>query len=395
MLERLYHKERIPLAKAFGAEYPEYFLSPAAEYRALVRSCGVIDLTHRRVLVARGRDRAGFLDAMLTNDVASLQVGQGVHSLMTTAEGKIVSEVFVFARESEHLVVVSQGGFDETLSALKDGVAGKDVAIEDASAERGILGVEGPEARRVIHRLLGTGPLPARAFGILERGFEKFSVLAMQSSATGEIGFHVVVPAREVPRIRDYLLQAARGSDGLPVGLEAWNARRVEAGLPWYGSDFAEDDFPDEVRLGGAVSHAKATFRGREALLRLRRQGKVKSALTGFVPEEDGFVEMTRGGSTGQSDVGEDLDLRGLFARGLPIYRLGDVAAARDHLPAETERVGFVTSAVFSPALRKPLLMGRVERKWLDGEPNVFAVHTTRGPLTLRKIELPLAGRKF
>jgi hypothetical protein len=56
MLTEFYRQERIPLEKAFGKEYPSYFLDPDAEYNALVNSCGVIDLTHWRILRAQGKD---------------------------------------------------------------------------------------------------------------------------------------------------------------------------------------------------------------------------------------------------------------------------------------------------------------------------------------------------
>ncbi|MBP2681252.1 MAG: Aminomethyltransferase folate-binding domain, partial [Candidatus Krumholzibacteriota bacterium] len=61
MLTEFYKSEDVPLTTAFGREYPRYLIHPFAEYRALVRSCGVIDLTHWRVLRAAGRDRARFL----------------------------------------------------------------------------------------------------------------------------------------------------------------------------------------------------------------------------------------------------------------------------------------------------------------------------------------------
>lgn len=391
MLEKLYQNANIPLTRAFGVEYPEYFLSPAAEYSALVRSCGVIDLTHRRVLLVRGGGRARFLDAMLTNDAASLAPGAGCRSLLTAVDGKILSELFVHARAAAHIVVVSQGDFEETLAALSGEAAGEDVTLENGSAGNGIIGVEGPEAKRVMQRLLGVGPLPASALGVVEREFETFSVLVMQGSATGEGGFHVMAPAAEVARIREYLVQASRGSDGLPVGLSAWNARRVEAGLPWYGVDFAGEDHPEEVLLGAAVSSVKTSFRGREALLRPRPRGEGKRTLAGFVVEDDGSGEAAGRGPAGRTDAREGLDLRGLFPPGSPIHYRHEAAAADDRLSEESEPVGLVTSAVYSPALGKPLLMGRVGRERSGDLRDFFAVRTSRGMLPLRRIELPIA----
>lgn len=173
MLTEFYKQEKIPLEKAFGKEYPSYFLHPAAEYRALVRACGVIDLTHWRIVR---------LPAESPNEINVKEIATG----------------------------------------------------SDVSNDYGILGVEGPKAKEVVNRLLGPGRLPRSSHGAVEREFENFAVLLVQNSATGESGYHVAVPASEVLRIRNYLVQAARGSDGLPVGLAAWKRRRMENGLPWY-----------------------------------------------------------------------------------------------------------------------------------------------------------------
>lgn len=378
MLEERYREENTPLTRAFGIEYPERFLSPVAEYDALVKACGVIDLTHRRLVRVRGRDRASYLDGIVTNDVSSLASGQGCRALATGPDGGVLCELFVFACESEHLAVLAQGDFDETVRSLGAASAGRDEAIDDLSSERGVLAVEGPEAARVIHRLLGKGPLPARPLGVVEREFEDFRVLVTSQSATGESGFHVIAPAAEIERIREYLVQAARGSDGLPVGRAAWNARRVEAGLPWYGIDFTSESSPADCRLGDTVSAAKPRFRGREALVRTMREGRGMEALVGFAAEDE----------SGAGIRGEDLDLSAHFPSGSPLYTVIDAVTPRGGAPGEP--VGRVTSAVYSPALRRPLFMGYLRRDAIREGRLFFDLGCAHGAVRLRAIDLPL-----
>jgi glycine cleavage system aminomethyltransferase T len=113
----------------------------------------------------------------------------------------------------------------------KEVIVREDVTGCDVSQNSGILGVEGPKAKEVVDRLLGAGRLPISPLALVEREFENFTILVIKNSATGEPGYHVMVPAGEVLRIRNYLVQAARGSDGFPVGLAAWKRRRMENGL--------------------------------------------------------------------------------------------------------------------------------------------------------------------
>ena len=438
MLTGFYKSERIALTEAFGREYPGYFVHPFAEYRALVRFCGVIDLTHWRVLRTTGRDRAGFLNAMATNDVGSLEPSHGCHAMMTTAKGKIVSELFVFARKDDHLIVVSQGDFDETLGALRKHIVSEDVVIDDVSAEHAILAVEGPKAKDVVGRLFPAGPLPKSSLDIMEREFERFSIWVMRNSVTGEAGYHVMVPAAEVLRIRDYLVQAARGSDGLPVGLAAWNIRRVENGLPWYGVDYTNDNLPQEARLGHAVSYTKGCFRGQEILGRLEHRGHVNRLLVGLAPDGNALpadvarrIEEIAGiGERALDDElraraardAEVLDLRAHFPAGSAVHfaaPTGDAdtaepaaefaadaasdspGAAADADVSDAGRassgtrgsssadkaVGTITSSVYSFALGRPMFMGYVRRESLGA---ALAIQTPRGAVSAREIELPI-----
>jgi folate-binding protein YgfZ len=199
--------------------------------------------------------------------------------------------------------------------------------------------------------------------------------------------------------VRDYLVQAARGSDGLPVGYVAWNIRRVECGLPWYGIDFSGDNFPQEARLGAAVSYTKGCFRGQETLARLEHRGHVNRLLVGLVPEESAlsanerarFDEIARLGETlageelrpqATSDA-EALEIRGFLPAGSPLYRAG---SSNETASSNALACGVTTSAVYSFALRRPLVMAYVRREALD-EP--LAARTTRGEMRLREVALP------
>jgi folate-binding protein YgfZ len=403
MLNELYKQERVPLEETFGKEYPSYFLHPAAEYRALVRSCGVIDLTHWSILRVQGKDRASFLNAMLTNDVASLDTHHGCHSMMTTVKGKIISELFVFARAREHTLVVSQGDFEETVNVLKKHIIHEDVTVDDVSHEYGILGVEGPKAKEIIHRLLGTGRLPKSPFDWVEREFESFSIVVVRNTVSGEPGYHVMVPAREVLRIRNYLVQAARGSDGLPVGRTAWNIRRVENGLPWFGIDFSGDNFPQESRLGYAVSYTKGCFRGQETLARLERRGHVNRVLVGLVPEENALSEdvwerlgrmlefsALAGGDALSQHAAHDakiLNLRDVFPAGSAVCPPNESKTRDDS--HEEKPAGWITSAVYSFALQKPLFMAYVRGEWLETTRS-FRADAPRGGVAASETALPV-----
>ena len=394
MLTDAYKRDNVPLGDLFGVEYPSYFINPVAEYKALTHDAGVIDLTHWRTFRLTGKDHVVFLNAMLTNDIGALEPGRGCHSLMTTIKGKIIAELFVFVREDDVLVFVHQGNALETYEVLQKHIIMEDVTVEDLSSRYGVIAMEGPKSHDILWRIFSTGPFPKEPLQASLREFKDVNIFLMRNSVTGEDGYHLMIPTEHVEQLRDYLVQAARGSDGLPVGGIAWNMKRTEKGLPWFGIDFTEENFPDETRLGSTISYTKGCFRGQETLARLHYRGHVNRMLVGLTVGDDDVPEAVRkradafGQKTNNYDevglkqtaepVARDLDLRTAFEPGTELFPLeGEPDKA----------VGHLTSVAFSPLLKKPLFLGYVRRATAEGEENVRIGDGT----VLSFVDLPIA----
>ncbi len=413
MLADIYKREGVSLSDTFGVPYPAYFIHPAAEYQALTRYVGLVDLTHWAVLRVTGKDRAGFLNAMLTNDVAALEKDRGCHSLITTVKGKIIAELYVFARDDDFLILVAQGDAAAANDVLQKHIIMEDVTVEDASSGFGVLALEGPRLDDTLWRLFAKGPFPKEPLQAVERRFENTDVYLMKNSVTGEDGYHLLVPAADLQRVWRYLVQACRGTDGFPVGSTVWNMRRVENGLPWHGVDFSDENFPDESRLDAAISYTKGCFHGQETLTRLHHRGHVNRMLVGLtvddddLPEEleklrDEFAgEINNYDETGLKEraepVAKALDLGNLFPAGAKLYPADNVATRGDAPSggevggetgggAEKKPVGWITSAVYSPILGKPLLLGYVRVEFIEKR---LAVRTDSGT-RLTMVDLPV-----
>jgi folate-binding protein YgfZ len=393
MLTDSHKKSGIPLGPLFGVEYPTYFIHPVAEYRALTEAAGVIDLTHWRTFRLLGKDRQTFLNAMVTNDVAALKAGQGCHALLTTIKGKIAAELYVFVREEDILAVVSQGDAGEVYDVLKKHIVMDDVTIEDLSRDVGVIGLEGPKALDVLWRIFPTGPFPKEPFQIAEREFMNVRMSVVKNSASGEDGYHMLIPAKNIERLHTYIVQGSRGSDGLPVGSIAWNMRRMEKGLPWFGTDVTEESFPDEARLGATVSYTKGCFRGQETLARLHYRGHVNRVLVGLTPADEDLTAEMQSLAAAVHEATNNYDEVGLRERAEPLARALDLRSllepSAELFAADDESgkaVGWVTSVGFSPRLEKPLFSGYVRRE--EAEARVTAALGER--LRLSVVDVPV-----
>ncbi|NIM65382.1 MAG: hypothetical protein GTO51_05255 [Candidatus Latescibacteria bacterium] len=386
MLADLYKKEGILLGVAMGIEYPEYFSDPGAEYAALTMRAALIDLTHWGVLRVSGKDRIRFLNAMLTNDVASLPQGQACRSALATVKGKLVAEIVAIPRGNDVFLFVVQGDTKAVRDILERHIIMDDVALANESGALGILGVEGPKASEVLLRLLSKEALPSERFRFIECQFEKANILILNNTVTGEAGHHLLIPAGELKRIREFLIQSGRACDMACLGRIAWNMRRAENGIPWFGVDVSDNNFPLEVRMDDVVNYAKGCFIGQEPLARIRHRGRVNRHLVGLVP--DGALPdevRTRfpifDGKTAESfDVRierlagtpiDSLDLNGFFPAGAELFAAEPAEFTMDNAASgasvkERKCVGWITSSVFSPKLGNPLLLGHLKREFTE-----------------------------
>src|SRR5262249_14766047 len=126
------------------------------------------------------------------------------------------------------------------------------------------------------------------------------------------------------------LWTALREAGAAPVGAEAAEVLRVEAGIPAFGVDVDESVILPETRLEALVSYTKGWYLGPETVARLKYRGHVNRALSGLVLEGDA------------------------------------VPAPGDVVVAEDKEVGRVTSAVRSIALGTPIALGYVRREHFE-----------------------------
>src|SRR5215472_7250154 len=66
----------------------------AATYDAARHRAAFIDRSHLGRIVVSGRDRASYLQGLLTNDVVALKGGQGCYAAYLTAQGRMIADLW-------------------------------------------------------------------------------------------------------------------------------------------------------------------------------------------------------------------------------------------------------------------------------------------------------------
>ena len=209
-----------------------------------------------------GVDRRDLLQRMTTNDVASAKEGMGVPTVFITGKGRIIDRVVVHAASDGDLLVGGAG----TAQALQDFLAKyiirEDVTVADLGTATMMVDLMGPKALEVLHApLLGFSAL--HELMVVDAG--GVQVLANRTDPVAGLTVRLIVPTPLGPALLDHLVR--RGA--MPGGGMAYNALRVEAGLPLAGAELTEERNPLEAGLVDAIHFNKGCYIGQEVVARV------------------------------------------------------------------------------------------------------------------------------
>jgi aminomethyltransferase len=253
--------------------YPEGIVH---EHLATRRSAGLFDVSHMGRFLLRGRDTVPFLQHVLTNNAAALEVNEGQYTMLPNAQGGALDDAYLYRFfETEYLLVVNAANREEDWRHLQSArTAFDEVEIEDATRSLAMLSLQGASSRQILSGLLESGMLPEPL-----RNYLSIAAIAgadawiARTGYTGDpLGFELFVPQTHAVAIWDALLQAGAS----PVGLGARDTLRLEAGLPLYGHELGTDPEGNEIpifacplaRFAVSLSPLKGEFIGRQPLQR-------------------------------------------------------------------------------------------------------------------------------
>ncbi|MGH7369294.1 MAG: aminomethyltransferase family protein [Candidatus Methylomirabilaceae bacterium] len=356
---RLYdveHAAGATFGEWFGWEVPLRFGDPVAEHRAVRAGVGLIDQSYRGILELSGKDSMRFLNGMVTNDIRTLKSGSGLYAAMLTSHGKLIADMRIYALGDAYWLVLHEELLPKVRPMLERHLIADRVDIRDRSEEFVSLAVHGPASTELLSRLGIEAAKGLQEHQHLEAKIDGTPVKAIRASETGEEGFNVLVPHEAASATWEALILAGRSDQLGPVGMEALNLLRIEAGVPWYGLDMDETNLLQEAGLERAASFSKGCYIGQETVIRVAHRGHVNWHLAGL-SIEGGVVP----------EVGTKL--------------------IREH-----REIGRITSAVRSPTVGRPIALGYVRREWK--EPGTIVELQAPEGATAEIVSLPFYKRQ-
>ncbi|XP_027008413.2 dimethylglycine dehydrogenase, mitochondrial [Tachysurus fulvidraco] len=247
------------------------------ECKLVMEKVGVIDLSPFGKFTVKGKDAHRLLDRLFANTMP--KVGLTNISHMLTPRGRVYAEVTITqVAPGEFLLITGSGSELHDLRWIEREAADGDydVDITNVTDGIGVLGVAGPNSRKVLQKLTDED-LSDAAFKFLHCKaiqLAKVPVRAIRISYTGELGWELYVDMPKLAEVYQAIMEAGKEEGIDNFGTYAMASLRLEKGFRGWGAEMNCDTNPLEAGLDYFIKLNKpADFIGKKALQEIKDQG--------------------------------------------------------------------------------------------------------------------------
>ena len=336
---------------------PRDFGSPEQNFWNLIEKAILCDVAVERQVEITGPDAYKFTQLLTPRDLSKLSIGQCKYVLITNNEGGILNDP-VLLRLAENHFWLSLADSDILLWA--QGVAvnsGLDVQIKEPDVSP--LQLQGPTSGEIMIKLFGEDVKDLKYYWLKEYNLDGIPLIISRTGWSSELGYEIYLrDGTKGNELYEKIMEAGK-EHGLQPGHTS-SIRRIEGGMLSYHADADINTNPFELGFDRLVNlDNDNNFIGKEALKKIKHNG------------------ITR------KQVGIEIDCKPLGGPNTTFWEL-----KKDNI-----NIGKVTSAVYSPRLKKniALAMVSVEQSEIGNE---FEVTTNEGLFNCIVVEKPFYDPK-
>ncbi len=341
------------LGATIGEGVPASYGDAAAEYAAVREGgAGLSDLSARGRIEVSGSEAVQFLNGLITNDVKALAEGAWMRAAFPNVQGRLVASARVLRLAQDRFLFDTDAATRErVMKTLERFTLAGDFRVTDMTNETALVTVQGARSADVVRAAVGEDAAGvARGLVHTVDQWDGQPLYIIRATHTAEDGFDMIVGAGGAASLWSAL--AAAGAR--PVGTDALDVLRVEAGVPRYGVDMDETNVVLEAVPDDALSFTKGCYVGQEIIARIHWRGHVAKRLAGLTFDERAEV------------------------------RPGDKVTT-----ADGQVIGRLTSVTFSPSLKRTIALGYVKYDYLAPDTEVRVLGADGAQTAARVASLP------
>ena len=267
------------------------------EHLAVLTDAGMFDTSHMSIITVKGSGARDLLQVCFSKDLTAcigkaqtpLVSGKSVYGVFLNDAGEVIDDAIVFQIYDSLFMVVVNAGMGGIVSKHLMGYTGEHkAAVVDLTDQIGKLDVQGPQAARIISRIIKK---PTEVFAQLPyfsfKGHFNSALplseevtltdgtpfLLSRTGYTGEFGFELFVAPEKFVDLWKLLLDAGQSFGMLTCGLAARDSLRAGAVLPLSHQDigpwpFKNNPWPFALPYTSDNKGFTKDFPGAKALLK-------------------------------------------------------------------------------------------------------------------------------
>src|SRR5437773_1725810 len=252
----LHHEDLDPRLEP--GKIPFTYANTTEEYWTIKKAVGLADISHLGRLRITGKDRASFLNGLLTNDTLQLKENKGQRSALLNSKARVLADLHLYAQPDSLLIDTGESPASHVKEILDRFIITEDVQIQDSSQDLVQLTVQGPRSSQAIKEVLGP---EAQDLKQLEQKTLGPSTIIARATHIGRVNKQLVrleVETKDSVSPRSKLTSDGRDAGFITSAAFSPGLGRV-ASLGYANSEFAKEGTKVNVQSGETSLSAVVT----------------------------------------------------------------------------------------------------------------------------------------
>ena len=253
---------------------PRDFGNPEENFWNLVNEAILCDVSVERQVEITGPDAEKFVQYLTPRDISNCAIGQCKYVLITDEKGGILNDP-VLLRHGENHFWLSLADSDILLWA-KGIAVNSDMAVNICEPDVSPLQLQGPKSKKIIDALFGPKVSELRYYWCTKLNYLGIPLVISRTGWSSELGYEIFLcDSSQGEKLWDLIMKV-----GSPLGLRPGHTstiRRIEGGMLSYHADLDSKNNPFEMGLERLVDlEIDADFIGKNALKAIHQTGVSK-----------------------------------------------------------------------------------------------------------------------
>jgi len=353
-----FHNKMNAKMVSFGGYYLpiNYAGGIISEHKHTRSKASIFDVSHMGQIEISGPFVMEAIEKILPISFSRLLPGKIKYTQFMNSDGKIIDDLMIHRTNNENSVwlVVNAACKEKDMRHLKKNL-NKNFTI-NLRDDLSLIALQGPKSELALSRVIPC--ISSMEFmSSIWVNYKNYKVLVSRCGYTGEDGFEISIPNKNVISFTEILL---KNPEVKLAGLGARDSLRLEAGLCLYGQDISQEISPLEAGLKWSLDKERLN----------------NADFIGGYPIKDELIN------------GSKRNLLGFLPKGRAPAREGTlIYDSQDNL------IGEVTSGGFSPSLSIPISMGYINSSLLDQKEVFLDVRGKKIPAEV--VRLPFLSHNY